>query len=157
MEHILTKKSFIHITEISKSYEQAVNLVNIHWDIQKEGFKIVKHLPGSSEFKHKDGITWISYWKNHPLSKNKHTPLLCDSCFLSGKEIVGCHVYDIKTKEVFIYPACKSCNTTAIGCEDDFPFYAKQDLLIPFEVEVAVCENLSKSPRELLTEILDEL
>lgn len=72
-------------------------------------------------------------------------------------KLVGCHVVDVKTKQVYIYPACQSCNAKFIGKENEHPFYARKDWLVPFRVEEATCENHSKSPEELLSDALAKI
>lgn len=156
MEYSITKGEIKKILSRSHTLKQAESLIDIHWKIQRHGYTIVKHLPQSSLFKHRDGLSWIEYWENHPSMQSHTIPTQCACCYKKG-EMVGCHVYDIATKKVYIYPACRRCNSEVIGKEHLFPFYARTDLLLRFRAEVATCECHSKSPRELLNEILAEL
>lgn len=122
---------------------------------KRDGFIIVKHMPYSSDFKWEQG-SWENYWEY-----KKHLPFpkqsVCDCCHKKRTKLVGCHVVDVKTKQVYIYPACQSCNAKFIGKENEHPFYARKDWLVPFRVEEATCENHSKSPEELLSDALSKI
>ena len=116
---------------------------------EKEGKCIVKHLPESSAFKPKDG-SWKTYWESKskiswPTNKNK------------SDENVGCHVVDIITKEVFIYPKPNSENVGIIGHEDEHIFIVDRNLMIPFKIEDSNYNGLSKSPEEHLKQALSKI
>lgn len=135
--------------------EQQIDaIISINFSKEKEGYTVVKHLPDSSKFLYRNG-SWKDYWENE---MNAPFPKLskCDCCFRKPKELVGCHVIDEK-KQVYIYPACKSCNSEVIGHENDLPFYAKKDWLVPFRAEEAMCENRYESPSELLRKAIGKI
>lgn len=149
MKLIVTEEQLKHLVEI----EVIDTLARIGFE--RDGFSIVKHMSGSSIFKYEHG-SWEDYWENKkqiPFPKDS----ICDCCQTKGTELVGGHVVDVKTKQVYIYPVCKSCNTEFIGKENEHPFYARKDWLVPFQVEEATCENHSKSPKELLSDALAKI
>lgn len=148
-------KTIQFIEDTSHTITQCNHRLLIMQGAKIEGYTIVKHLPDSSVFRYRNG-SWKDYWEREsskPFPQQSH----CDCCFRdNGIELVGCHVID-KDNKVYIYPVCQSCNTEVIGHENDFPFYAKNDWLIPFRVEEAVCENQSESPSELLSKAISKI
>ena len=123
----------------------------------RPGYRIVIHMPLSSSFKPKEFDTWEKYWEAKSNQKFPASDSICDCCFERSSLFVGCHVVDIRTKEAFIYPVCQSCNARAIRHELDYPFYAKEDLLVPFRVAEANVVGRSESPEELLIKALSSI
>lgn len=132
------KQDILPIIDRSYTKRQIKELIDIKFHKDKEGYVIVKHLPDSSIFLYRSG-SWKGYWENKMKAPFPNLSK-CDCCFREPNELVGCHVIDEK-KRVYIYPACKSCNSEVIGRENEFPFYAKKDWLVPFRVEEAMCES----------------
>lgn len=151
----ITKGELLSIINRSHTLQQVDDMTSIFFHEEKEGYTVVKHLPDSSKFHYKNG-TWKDYWRSMKNGRKFPTSKQCDCCFRETDELVGCHVIDEK-KRVYIYPACKSCNSEVIGKENEFPFYAKKDWLVPFLVEEATCENLNESPSELLNEAIKKI
>lgn len=132
-------------------------LSNIASGVTHSGYRIVMHMPESSSFKPKHFDSWKEYWEaknenNFPINSSS-----CDCCYRKSSKFVGCHVIDIRTKEVFIYPACERCNSMVIQREYDYPFYAKKDFLVPFLVGEADVVGRPESPEVLLTEVLSSI
>ena len=131
----------IHITEEQLHY---------FCELSKNSNKcLIKHLPDSSVFKAKLG-SWKKYWESNtevpwPLSKHENT------------EIVGCHVVDIVTKKVFIYPKPSSENVGIIGHEDEHIFVADKSLMIPFNLEDSNYDGHEISPEEHLNKALSKI
>lgn len=76
--------------------------------------------------------SWIEYWqrkKSGPLAPN--CKLVCPSCKMEYKisDMVGGHVTDILTREMYITPICKYCNDKK---ENLSPFIVKDEMLVPF-------------------------
>lgn len=114
-----------------------------------KGKRIVKHLPDSSDFHAKMGS-----WKNFWLSKNETTwPLPKDG----QDENVGCHVVDIFSQEIFIYPKPNSENVGIRGNEDDYIFVVDKSLTVPFKIEDSNYVGPCKSPEEHLKQALSKI
>lgn len=151
----IIRQDILPIISRSHTKQQIKNLISIKFHKTKQGYIVVKHLPDSSKLHYRNG-SWKDYWVSKKNTLEFPFPKKCDCCFRKPDEMVGCHVIDEK-KRVYIYPACKSCNSEVIGRENEFPFYAKKDWLVPFRVEEATCENLNESPSELLNEAIKKI
>lgn len=115
---------------------------------KKDGKVFVKHLPHSSDFRAKKGSwknTWIDIKGNNKWPTN------------SSKEMVACHVVDIETKKVYLYPKSRSENSEIIGDEDNVIFIADKELLVPFILSDATYVGPEGSPEEGLKKALSEI
>jgi hypothetical protein len=115
----------------------------------KEGKRIVKHLPSSSAFKPKNG-SWKSYWESKTNSSWPNPKTESD-------ENVGCHVVDIVTQEVFIYPKPNSENSGIKDHEDERIFIVDKSLAVPFKIEDSNYEGPCESPEEHLRQALSKI
>lgn len=118
-------------------------------DFAKINGKIVaKHLPHSSVFKSKIG-DWKSVWIRQqgeeawPQDKNKM--------------FSTCHIVDIKTRSVYLYPKTQSENASIIGHEDESCFLADKSKLVPFSLTDVDVSSLDESPEGLLTKALSQI
>lgn len=114
-----------------------------------KGKRIVKHLPDSSCFHAKKG-SWKDFWllnneNTWPLSKDEHD------------ENVGCHVVDIFSQEIFIYPKSNRENVKVIGSEDNHIFIVDKSLTVPFKIEDSNYEGPCESPEEHLKQALSKI
>lgn len=141
---------------LGSNFERWKDLFNIKWRHQKEGYRIVYHMYGSSSIKRKDGGTWLSYWEEEKDCKFISFPhmKMCDCCKEYAAEFVGSHVIDKDTGEIFIYPCCKKCNDSVKGVEKDNPFYALESQLVRVREEAVYFENPDESLEELRKEAL---
>lgn len=116
----------------------------------KDGMVFIKHLPDSSDFRSKQGSwkqTWISYRGNAQWPKES----------TSDEEIVGCHVVDVESRYVYIYPKKKEENSSIIRHEDDYFFLAERALLVPFKLSDATYIGHEESAEEGLRVALSKI
>lgn len=127
--------------------EQFMQLLAI---AKKDGKVFMKHLPDSSYFHSKIG-SWEQDWKNSKGDDNWPS----DNSYKD--KMVGCHVVDVETREVYIYPKPQSENSSIIGKEDDSFFVAESSLLVPFNLSDATYTGPEESPEEGLRMALSKI
>lgn len=119
------------------------------YQIEEQGGRIfAKHLPDSSIFKSKKG-TWKAIWiSEHGEEAWPHN---------TDNMISTCHIVDIKTQKVYLYPMPQRENASIEGHEDEFIFLANKSLLTPFNLEDVDVRDLDESPEVLLKRALGKI
>lgn len=115
---------------------------------EQNGRIFAKHLPDSSVFKSKKG-TWKAIWiSEHGEDAWPHS---------TDNMISTCHIVDVKTRKVYLYPKSQSENASIEGHEDEFIFLADKSLLTPFNLEDVDGRDLDESPEVLLKRALGKI
>lgn len=112
------------------------------------GFILAKHLPDSSRFHSKKG-NWKNVWIEH---------LGEDAWPKDGDEMMSaCHIVDVMTRRVYLYPMPQRDNAAAEGHEDEFFILASATLLVEFNLNDADCLDPQESPKALLNAALQKI
>ena len=115
---------------------------------EQKGQILAKHLPNSSKFKSIKG-DWKTIWIGEQgIDKWPNDP---------KKKMVTCHIVDIKTRKVYLYPKTQSENASIEGHEDDIIFLAEKRLLTEFKPTDVDCKNLEAPFEVLLKEALSKI
>lgn len=64
--------------------------------------------------------------------------------------IATCHIIDIKTRKVYLYPKTQSENASVEGHENDYIFLADESFLTEFRATDVDVQNLDAPIEELL-------
>ena len=115
---------------------------------EQYGRILAKHLPDSSIFKSKKG-TWKAIWiSEHGEDAWPHN---------TDNMISTCHIADIKTRKVYLYPMSQRENASIEGHEDEVIIIADKVLLTPFNLEDVDTRDLDESPEVLLKRALSKI
>lgn len=113
--------------------------------VKKNNQILAKHLPFTSNFKSKYG-DWKTVWIRE----------LGEKAWPANRQemMSACHIVDIETRKVYLYPKTQSENAAIEGHEDDSIFIAEKSLLADFSLKDVDARNLDESPEELLNKAL---
>ena len=92
-------KKVVKITE--HQFKSLPEYINAHL-VRK-----VRHLENSTD----TSETWIEFWEENTGHEIPAKGITCPSCGETQTDILGGHVTDDATGEVFITPVCRGCNS----------------------------------------------
>ena len=115
--------------------------------VEENNMILAKHLPDSSVFKSKKE-SWKKVWID----------ARGEEAWPHTKEMISaCHIVDVKTRKVYLYPKAQSENAAIEGHEDESFFIAEKSLLTPFNLEDVDERSLDESPEVLLQRALNKI
>lgn len=114
----------------------------------------VKHMKNTSKLSPKKHTTWKEFWEivNSPLTfPDERKACACCGEPTDPKNFVGAHIYEVSSKDMYIYPLCCSCNGKyGEGKEESPIFKAKTASCARFNF--SDCEEEPEHPEECFWE-----